>query len=94
MKKTHLGKWEKITECWLIYGKRCNITLEPRPHYCDRGNWLAKLFPHGKLAMEIDGQDGWPRYFMDLDRAKLECEDWLKKRGQLRLDFNNECMND
>jgi hypothetical protein len=60
----------------------CYITLEPRPHYCDRGNWIAKVFPSGKLARDLDDADGWPRYFFDEARAKLEIEAWLKKRGQ------------
>jgi hypothetical protein len=29
----------------------------------------------------IDGADGWPRYYFDLDRAKLELEAWINKRG-------------
>jgi hypothetical protein len=65
-----------------IAGKECLITLEPRPHYCDRGNYIAKLFPTGLLAREIDGADGWPRYYFDETRAKLEIEAWLMKRGQ------------
>lgn len=69
---------------WLeIEGKECSITCEDRPGYCDRGNYICKLFATGKLAMSIDNQDGWPRYYFDQDRAKLECEAWLKKRGQL-----------
>ena len=65
-----------------IAGKECTITIEERPHYCDRGNFLAKLHPSGKLALEIDSADGWPRYYFDLDRAKAEVEAWLQKRGQ------------
>lgn len=65
-----------------IQGRECLITLEPRPHYCDRGKYIAKLFPEGKLALDIDDQDGWPRYYFDLDRAKAEVEAWLVKRGQ------------
>jgi len=72
---THDG-YEHIT------GKECFITLEPRPGYCDRGNYIAKLFPEGKLARDIDDQDGWPRYYFDLERAKAEVEAWLVKRGQ------------
>ena len=70
-----------------IKGKGCEITIEPRPAYCDRGNFYAKVhelrggdptdFPN------IDGADMWPRYYFDLDRAKAECEAWLDKRGQL-----------
>lgn len=68
---------------WLeIEGTECKITLEQRPAYCDRGNCIAKLFPTGRLKLSIDSQDGWPRYYFDQDRAKLECEEWLKKRGQ------------
>jgi hypothetical protein len=65
-----------------IQGRECYIMLGRRPHYCDRGNWLAQLFPSGKLALEIDGADGWPRYYFDEERAKLEIEAWLVKRGQ------------
>lgn len=43
-----------------IQGRECSITLEPRPAYCDRGNYIAKLFPTGKLALEIDEQDFFP----------------------------------
>jgi hypothetical protein len=75
--------WIKETErIDSIRGKECFITLEPRPYYCDRGNWIAKLFPTGELGMEIDGSDGWPRYYFDEARAKLEIEAWLIKRKQ------------
>lgn len=80
-----------MSEAWIlkdgyqeIRGRECVVTLEPRPHYCDRGNWIAKLLPHGKLALEIDDADGWPRFFFDEQRAKLEVEAWLIKRGQAR----------
>ena len=65
-----------------IEGRDCLIVLEARPRYCDRGNFLAKLFPRGELAREIDEADGWPRYYFDEERAKLEIEAWLKKRNQ------------
>lgn len=67
---------------WQIAGKDCDITIEPRPAYCDRGNWLAKVHVRNSRELSIDHQDMWPRYYMDLDRAKLEIEDWMKKRGQ------------
>jgi hypothetical protein len=59
------------------------ITLEPRPPYCDRGNFIAKIFPQpgSELARDLDDQDGWPRYYFDEARAKAEIEAWLKKRG-------------
>lgn len=68
---------------WEVHGRECSITIEPRPVYCDRGNLIAKVFPTGSLAMSMDHADGWPRYYFDLDRAKLECEAWLVKRGQV-----------
>jgi hypothetical protein len=76
--------WIKRTDDRLeeIQGKECLITLEPRPPYCDRGNFIAKLFPTGTLAIDIDEADGWPRYYFDETRAKLEIEAWLTKRGQ------------
>lgn len=66
-----------------INGEQCSITLEPRPHYCDRGNWIAKLFSSDTFALEIDWCDGWPRYYFDEERAKQEVLAWLKKRQQL-----------
>lgn len=65
-----------------VEGMECTITLENRPHYCDRGNFLAKLHPVGALAREIDHQDGWPRYYFNEQCAKSEIEAWLRKRGQ------------
>lgn len=69
---------------WSIRGKDCQITLEPWPGYCDRGNWIAKIFPapSSKLSLELDASDMWPRYYFNLDRAKAEVLDWLKKRKQ------------
>ena len=67
-----------------INGKECTITLEKRPSYCDRGNWIAKVFPDGQLAMDMDNQDGWPRYYFDEQRAKDEILAWLEKREQLK----------
>ena len=79
--------WDAEDQTWTVQGKDCTIWMATRPHYCDRGNWLAHLEPRperrtewGKLS--IDWQDLWPRYYFDLDRAKAECEAWLTKRGQ------------
>ncbi len=60
------------------------MTLEPRPAYSDRGSWVANGFSKGNLRrLGLDNQDGWPRHYMDRDRAMLEVEAWLTKRGQL-----------
>jgi hypothetical protein len=69
---------------WMIVGRECVIRIGRRPPYCDRGNYLARIDEvSGHLAMDLDGQDGWPRYYFDEQRAKLEIEAWLKKREQL-----------
>ncbi len=67
-----------------ILGKDCEITIEDRPSYCDRGNYIAKVFPKKgtQLAQSLDDQDGWPRYYFDLARAKAEIDAWLEKREQ------------
>lgn len=65
-----------------INGKNCLITIEMRQKYCDRGDYLAKIFTDG-VQLFIDYQDGWPRYYFDLERALLEVEAWLRKKGQM-----------
>jgi hypothetical protein len=80
---------------WLeIRGKDCVITVEPRSPDCDRGNFVAKihlttpppLVVQDVLHLGIDAADGWPRYYFDLERAKLEILAWLEKRGQFVTD--------
>ncbi len=76
-------EWYSQADYLTARGKDCTVTLEARPHYCDRGNFIAKLHPVGRFALEIDGADMWPRYYFDQARAKLEIEAWLEKRGQI-----------
>jgi hypothetical protein len=77
--------WRHITPAtginWWSYrvtvgARRYEVTVEPRPVYCDRGHWVGKV--HG--VPDVDGQDAFPRYYMDLSRAKLELADWLEWR--------------
>lgn len=82
-----MNTWVKIPDTFgaqSIKGEECEIVLTRRPAYCDRGNFLATIFPTGKLAMELDYADGWNpgRYYMDEERAKAEIEAWLIKRKQ------------
>jgi hypothetical protein len=80
-----MSKWHHDDEYNIeeIQGLDCHIWIQPRPSYCDRGNFLAHIEPiNDVLRLGLDGQDGWPRYYMDLERAKTEIEDWLKKRKQ------------
>lgn len=62
--------------------EQCMIILEARQPYCDRGNWLASVFPAvgSELSLSFDHQDGFPRYYFDELRAKQEMEAWVAKR--------------
>ena len=72
--------WQQSNGYQELVGEDFSITLEPRPHYCDRGNFIAKYFTSNHLKA-IDDCDGWPRYYFDEQRAKLEIEAWLLKRN-------------
>ena len=37
---------------------------------------------HANSRIVIKYEDGWPRYYFDLERAKLEIAEWLKARKQ------------
>ena len=50
--------------------------VESRPSYCDRGHWKMMV----DAPCGLDGQDGFPRYFMRLEVAKQEAEDFLMWR--------------
>ena len=65
-------------QCWNLRRDGVHIWLNPRPVYCDRGRWLA----HVQGIESIDFADGFPRYYMDLERAKLELDEWLTWRLQ------------
>jgi hypothetical protein len=56
------------------------MTIEPRPGYCDRGNYVAKITPG---PLQIDDADLWPRYYFSLSCAMAECQAFLLKREEL-----------
>jgi len=78
-------------KCWNLiipyenpeYGIQIHVWIAPRPSYCDRGHWVACVngIPY------IDDQDAFPRYYMDIERAKAEMKDWLYWR------LKNEAKN-
>lgn len=77
--------WTATDGTWSVQGKNVWIWIAARPHYCDRGNYLAHIgvrVDGDALKVGLDSQDLWPRYYFDLDRAKAECEAWLVKRGE------------
>lgn len=77
-------KSEGSIQPWFnIEGKDCDISIEKRPSYCDRGNWIAKLHPRGRLALDIDEADCWPRYYFGWSAMLDEIQAWLEKRGQM-----------
>jgi hypothetical protein len=57
---------------------RWMITIEPRPHYCDRGRYIARV------DAPIDYQEGFPRYYFDLEVAKQEMAEWVAVRHELK----------
>lgn len=65
---------------WDIRAAGVYVWIAPRPPYCDRGHYLAQV----DGLDDIDGGDAFPRYFMDLDRAKLEMAEWLAWRLRTR----------
>jgi hypothetical protein len=59
------------------------IIIQPRPHYCDRGDWIIFVEGHNN---DIDAADGFPRYFFGtIEEAKLQMETWLNRRQKYRL---------
>ena len=58
--------------------------LERRPPYCDRGHFYLKI--DGRL--NLDDQDGFPRYFFRFEEACRHARDFLKWRiWKVRGDF-------
>jgi hypothetical protein len=51
--------------------------LAKRPAYCDRGRWQF----NSELPL-LDAADGFPRYYMNFERAKAEAEEWSKWKMQ------------
>jgi hypothetical protein len=76
-------RWLLYDGCWNLKftlpdghkfaGHEVHAFIQPRPDYCDRGHWVFNV--DGPL--EHDGADSFPRYFMDLERAKAEAEAYL-----------------
>ncbi len=70
------------TKCYTLRLKEGTIDIVARNSYCDRGKWdvyfLDKGFPVNENP--VDAADRFPRIFFSLERAKLEMQDWVKKR--------------
>lgn len=79
------GVWIHAAHGAELHGKSCYVLLLRRPPHCDRGRFYAQIHHTGSFPFEphVDEADGFPRYYFDLERAKLELEAWMKVRGQL-----------
>jgi hypothetical protein len=64
--------------CWNLRVDDVHVWIQKRPVYCDRGHYSGNVMG----INSIDDADSFPRYFMDLDRAKLEMKEWLDWRLQ------------
>lgn len=73
-------------QCWRYMSGPAHIELAPMPLYSDRGRWAATCSGVGTL----DFIDGFPMYFQDLDRAKLEMQAWLDHRMR---DYDHSKIN-
>lgn len=62
--------------CLTLHVGSVYVWITPRPRYCDRGHYQAGV----DGIPSIDAADAFPRYYMNLDRAKLEMEEWLTWR--------------
>jgi hypothetical protein len=52
-----------------------------RPRHCDRGDWLIHV--EVNEAGDIDGQDGFPRYFFgNKTEVKKQMETWAHRRRE------------
>jgi len=79
---------DDLLEAWVDTEKfendhRMVAWITKRPAYCDRGHWQVNI----ALPLDLDEQDGFPRYYMTLETAKKETElflDWRinKVRGE------------
>lgn len=74
-----MSEWiEDDTGTLNLHKGGAHVWIVKRPPYCDRGHYHADV---GGIA-SIDHQDSFPRYFMRLEIAKQEMEEWLDWRLQ------------
>jgi hypothetical protein len=71
----------------MIFNKRqgwgsYEIWIQPRPSYCDRGDWIIHVDCRNG---DLDGADGFPRYFFGtVEEAQRQMETWLWRREAYR----------
>lgn len=80
-----VGEWVRRGFGWSVRGLRCEVQLQRRPSYCDRGDFAMHVLvdPGAELEVNVDAHDGLPRYVFFEDAAKLQAMEWLRRRRQL-----------
>lgn len=78
------------TKYFRVHANMVDVTMEPRPHYCDRGNWVVKVTPVHESLADIDAQDGFPRYYFDFENMMEEVLAWLERRNYEPADWGKE----
>lgn len=70
-------EWEYNSryKTWVYAVGTARIEIEPRI-FCDRGNFGATV----SGVPDLNDRDGFPRYYMQLDRARCELQEWLDQR--------------
>lgn len=67
---------------WLeINTPKVAITIQRRPHYCDRGRWLVQVSSHDDRRLCIDWADGFPRYYFHTEVVMAEVFAWMNARS-------------
>jgi len=83
-------EWLNIGSSWSIVvpiktqagDGRYAIDIIRRPACCNHGDWLIRVSGYNS---DLDGQDGFPRYFFGTaDEAKAQMETWLNRREAYR----------
>lgn len=81
-----IPSWPEDATYVEVEGKDCIVSVEPRPHYCDRGRWIVKprLKPgRSSIDLNVDEHDGFPRYYFGDVALANELMAWLRARGQV-----------
>jgi hypothetical protein len=75
MRMMHWKLDQSANETWNLFDTDTGQMLawiDRRPEYCDRGHWCARI-----EIGDLDVQDGWPNYYMDLETAMREVVSFL-----------------
>lgn len=59
------------------------LTIEVRPHYCDRGSYIVKIFPEAnQFHLHVDHSDMFPRYYFKFENMVSELGEWMVRNKQ------------